>query len=684
MKKISIIIVSYNVKDYLMQCIRSIYRSNINKDLYEIIVVDNDSHDGSINLLENKFNGITIRKNNSNLGFSKAVNIGLKLAQGKYVCILNLDIIIQKDTLEILLNFCESKNNLGAVGPKVINADGSIQHSCKRSFPTPLNAIPRLLGLDKLFPKSKLFGKYNLTYINRNKIHDVDVISGAFMIVPREILENIGGFDERFFMFGEDIDLCYRIKELGYKIYYNPNTEIIHYKGESVKNAPYDMINVFYSAMNLYFKKYSSKYKFWGLISVFVKLALSFRRLISYVKLAFAKTVPFLLDTAFIFLSFSLSIYLWYTYKYYRVVEFSTISNHSLLIVNFIISWYLSSKITELYKKNSFSITRVFLSVITTFLISSTSTYFISFFAYSRGVLFLSALISILILIGWRLSIKTLYINKIIYFSTFRNFMERRALIIGADKSSLEIGGEISSCPDANINIVGYTDKHNPLLADDFLGKIKYIKEIVLKNKITEIIIREDYFNSDTIFKIIKKINGLNVAFKIIPKENNIILSKGSIERISNIDLMSYDIPFLERSNILIKRVFDLMLSIFLLVLTLPIQLIYYFLGSSESVEIWGLDQKPIKLHFINSRSKLISSIPLLYKIFTGKITFVGSPFIHSDSANPNHILKPGLISLMNLKKFKNHDKIRINNYYIKNQSLTFDIEIILKSLFRV
>ena len=684
MKKLSIVIVSYNVKDYLMQCIRSIYRSNLDKNLYEIIVVDNDSHDGSIDFLESKFNKILIHKNNSNLGFSKAVNIGLKLAQGEYICILNPDIIIEQNTFDTLLDFCEKENNVGAVGPKIINVDGTIQHSCKRSFPTPLNAIPRLLGLDRLFPKSKLFGQYNLTYVNTDKIQSVEVISGAFMLIRRDILEHIGGFDERFFMFGEDIDLCYRIKELGYNIYYNPNTEIIHYKGESVKNAPYDMINIFYSAMNLYFKKYSKKYKFWGLISIFVKLALSFRKLASHIKLTFTKIIPLLLDALFIACSFFVSIYFWYTYKYHRMVEISMFFNHGLLILNFLISWYLSSKISELYKKNSFSSTRVFLSIVITFLISSTSTYFISFFAYSRGVLFLSALLSIFVLIGWRLLVKILYINKIIYFNSFRHLMERRALIIGAEQNSLKIGRKITSSPESNINIVGYVDRDNPLLLDNFLGKIDYMKEIVIKNKITEIIIREDYFSSNRIFEIIKKINGLNVAFKIVPKENNIILSKGNIERISNIDLMSYDIPFLERSNIVIKRIFDILLSGSLLLVTSPIQLFYYLLGSRKTVEIWGSDKKRIKLYFINSTSKIISCIPLLYQVFLGSISFVGSPFINSNKDCPNNILKPGLISLINLKQFKNYDSVRIDNYYIKNQSLTFDIEIILKTLFRI
>ena len=177
-----------------------------------------------------------------------------------------------------------------------------------------------------------------------------------------------------------------------------------------------------------------------------------------------------------------------------------------------------------MYKESTFSVTRIFLSTLLTFLISSTSTYFISFFAYSRGVLLMSTLISCFLLISWRLF--------------FKVFNERRALIIGGDKKSFEIGREIQKSPDTKINI--------------FLGKIEYIKGIIIKNRINEVIIREEHIQTKGIFKIIKSLNDLKLSFKIIPKENNIILSKGEIEQISGIDLMSYEIPFLERGNILI------------------------------------------------------------------------------------------------------------------------------------
>jgi len=683
--KLSIIIVSYNVKDYLRQCLRSIYRSNLDTISFEIIIIDNDSHDGTIKEIEKDFNKVIFKKNKKNYGFSKAVNTGIKKANGEFLCILNPDIIIKENTFSTLIEFCENTENIGCVGPKILNANGTIQHSCKRSFPTPLNAIPRLLGLDKIFLKNKFFGKYNLTYLDTDKIHKVDAISGAFMFFNKELINKVGLFDEAFFMFAEDIDLCHRIKDLGYDIYYNPNTEIIHYKGESVKNAPYDMINVFYSSMNIYFNKYADKYKYWRFISIFVKSGLWVRRFFSHLKFIFNNLLTLFLDTLSIILSFSLSIYFWYNFQDNQSVYLKIIS-HWQLIFNFLLSWYFTSKLTRIYKEKSFSLTRIFLSIFITFLISSTSTYFIglSSFAKSRVVLLLSTLISFNLLIGWRVLIKKLFLNKLIPLKSLKKFIERRALIIGSDQKSFEIGEQIQKNPETKINIIGYTDSDNPLLINNFLGKIEYIKGIVRKNKITEIIIRENYIQTKKIFKIIKSLNDLKLSFKIIPKENNIILSKGEIEQISGIDLMSYEVPFLERGNILIKRFFDIALSLFLIFLSAPIHFFYYSFNKISKKIIWGLEGQELELSLIKSNNKIITSVPLLYHVLYGDISFVGSQFISNKKKNPNHILKPGLTSLINLKKYKDNDYRRINNYYIRNQSLTFDIEIILKSLFKI
>ena len=286
-------------------------------------------------------------------------------------------------------------------------------------------------------------------------------------------------------------------------------------------------------------------------------------------------------------------------------------------------------------------------------------------------------------MISWRVLINFLYLNKIIFFKSFKNFIERRVLVIGADKETVSIGEEIKNYPDSDINIIGYTDDSNPMLFKDFLGRIDYIKDIVIKNQITEIIVRENYFTSNKIFQIIKKLKGLNLMFKIIPEGNNIILGKGEVENISGIELMSYDIPFLERSNIVIKRFFDIIFSLFLIVLTFPIQFLLYLFIGFKSERVWGLDKEYIKLSLINVNNKIISSIPLLYHVLIGKLSIVGSELVSVKYDNPNHILKPGLTSLMKIKKFKGNNSLRLESYYIKNQSLIFDIEIILKSLFK-
>ena len=230
--KLSIIIVSYNVCSYLRQCLQSIIKSNRFGE-YEIIIIDNYSHDDSCRMVENEYPEIKLIKNKENFGFSKAVNIGIDNSNGEFICVLNPDTLVSDNTFHELLDYLKKNQNTGCIGPKILNPDGSLQLPCKRSFPNPLSAFFKLIGLSKIFPKSKYFGKYNLTFLDENKIHNVDAISGSFMLFPKLIVDKIGAFDESFFMYGEDLDFCHRIKQLGYAIIYYPATSIIHYKGES-------------------------------------------------------------------------------------------------------------------------------------------------------------------------------------------------------------------------------------------------------------------------------------------------------------------------------------------------------------------------------------------------------------------------------------------------------------------
>ncbi|KGG79809.1 glycosyl transferase family 2 [Caloranaerobacter azorensis H53214] len=276
---LSIIIVNYNTRELTRQTLQSIYKYNHNLD-FEVIVVDNNSSDDSINMIKDEFPQVILIQNKENLGFSKANNIGINKSKGKYILLLNSDTIIQRDTLEIMVDFMETNKEVGAAGCKVVLPDGNLDKACKRSFPTPRNAFYNALKLDKLFPHNKRFGEYNLTYLNEDEMHEVDSLVGAFMMVRREVIEEVGLLDEKFFMYGEDIDWCYRIKKSGWKIVYYPKTKIIHYKGGSSKKKNPKIIYEFYRAMYLFFEKhYKNKYskltKYIVYLGIWTKMILS-------------------------------------------------------------------------------------------------------------------------------------------------------------------------------------------------------------------------------------------------------------------------------------------------------------------------------------------------------------------------------------------------------------------------
>jgi len=225
---ISVIIVSFNVRHVLPACLNSIIHSS-RKFPYkvEIIVVDNHSRDETVSQLKNSFSGVNWIELKENLGFGTACNIGAKHSSQPLILFLNPDTIIEANTLTVLWKFFESYKDTGVAGCKIKNPDNSLQLACRRSFPTPLVAFYRFIGLSRLFPKSRIFGKYNLSYLDENQISEVDAVSGSFMCISRDVFNKAKGFDEDFFMYGEDLDLCYRIKLSGKKNYYTPETTIL-------------------------------------------------------------------------------------------------------------------------------------------------------------------------------------------------------------------------------------------------------------------------------------------------------------------------------------------------------------------------------------------------------------------------------------------------------------------------
>ncbi len=258
--KLSVIIVNYNVKYFLEHCLNAVSKACKNIEA-EIIVVDNASTDGSRSFLEARFSNVKFIWNETNLGFSKANNLGLKFTTGEYTLFLNPDTIVPEDCFEKCIDFFETHADCGAIGVKMIDGSGNFLKESKRSFPTPAASFYKLTGLHKLFPTHKKFAAYYAGHLSESNTASVEVLSGAFMMVSDKMLKRVKGFDEDFFMYGEDIDLSYRIKKTGFKNYFFADTTIIHFKGESTQKNNPEYAARFYGAMKLFVQKHYQENK---------------------------------------------------------------------------------------------------------------------------------------------------------------------------------------------------------------------------------------------------------------------------------------------------------------------------------------------------------------------------------------------------------------------------------------
>lgn len=259
---LSIIIVSYNTRDLTIDCLNSVFDSDT-EYTYEVFVVDNDSRDDSVPAIKELFPQVRLIENHANTGFAKANNQAMEIAHGRYILLLNSDTIVQPGTLQTMLAYMEEHPAVGVSGCKVILPDGSLDKACRRGFPTPSASFYYAFGLSRLFPDNPRFNQYHLSYLDPNDTYPVDCLVGAFMLLRQETIAQVGGLDETFFMYGEDIDWCYRIKQAGWEIHYHPATYIVHYKGASSRRKPMRIIYEFHRAMWVFHRKHFKRRYSW-------------------------------------------------------------------------------------------------------------------------------------------------------------------------------------------------------------------------------------------------------------------------------------------------------------------------------------------------------------------------------------------------------------------------------------
>lgn len=283
--QLSVIIVNYNVKYYVEQCLNSLCRA-LDGIENEVFVVDNHSKDDSVKYLERRFHNITIIDCNHNLGFARANNIAIRRSVGEYVLLLNPDTFVGEDTIRSVLAFMEHHPKAGGVGVEMYNPDGSRALESRRGLPTPMTSFYKMFGLCARFPRNRTFGRYYMSYLGWNEPERIDVISGAFCFLRREAIDRIGFLDEDFFMYGEDIDLSYRLLKGGYENWYLPYP-ILHYKGESTHKTSFRYVHVFYQAMLIFFRKHYGHLSF--CITMPIKTAIYVKAMGALVKMQYSK-----------------------------------------------------------------------------------------------------------------------------------------------------------------------------------------------------------------------------------------------------------------------------------------------------------------------------------------------------------------------------------------------------------
>lgn len=655
--ELSIIVVNYNVKDFLENALLSIKKAIIGIDA-EIIVVDNASEDGSVEMIRQKFPDVKLIANNENVGFARANNQALKLARGKYIVLINPDTIVQEDTFKSLISFLESHPDCGMVGCKILNPDGTLQLACRRSFPTPWVAFTKMVGLSSLFPKSKIFAKYNLTYLDPNEITEVDAVSGSFMMIRREVYEQVGGLDEDFFMYGEDIDWCYRIKKSGWKIYYVPSTQIIHFKGESTRRSSVDEIRVFYDAMKIFVKKH---YKEFALLGLILKFGIFVRSFIATIG-KFIKTYwDMFVDVFVTFISFTIGEFV----RFGEIFALPRYAYPEVLIFPPFVVWF-SLYSFGVYTSRKFSIGYCLVGVWFSALVLSSLTFFFKDYAFSRMIVLVMTVLNSILIPGWRLILR---ISGKLPFVNI-SVIEKRVLIVGAGENTVSLVGKLRKKTSENIKLVGIIDYDLKRVGQrvdgvEIIGSLSTIDRVIRERRISDVIFVSGDLSYSEILSLINRIKDKSVRFKLALTGSDLILSKASIDSVDDVPVLDIDYNINKFLNRVSKRVFDIVFSLPLLIFIYPL----IYLRKVFKKEIGKVERK----------------ILLLPDVIAGKISLVGRPLESSDEQG--YLGKKGLTGIVQISEPENltSDEIdRLNIFYARNQSLALDIEILVRTLIQL
>jgi GT2 family glycosyltransferase len=650
---LSVIIVNYNVKEFLQNLLHSIEKASANLSK-EIIVVDNASDDGSVEVIREKFPYVNLIENKINVGFGKANNQGLAIAKGKYILFINPDCIVSEDTLDKMISFFGGHSDCALAGCKILNSDGTLQLACRRSFPGPWTSFTKVTGLSNLFPKSRIFARYNLTYLDENKTYEVDAVSGSFMMMRKTVYDNVGGFDEQFFMYGEDLDLCYRIQKAGHKVFYVHSTQVIHYKGESTKRSNLDETKLFYDAMHLFVKKHLSSFP---LVEIILRSAIGFRKLFAFIGKRKLSLYSAIADV----LLFNISLFA--AEKFYKnITEWVGFDPGAYWIVYTIPVFIhvLVAFLSGVYKKDEVSVLRNIGAMFISFLIITSATFFFKQYAFSRAVVLITFIFLLLGTTLYRIFLKLFFKVGIKIDGT----LNRRTVIIGTDDEAIKLAQKIKSQKSEFHSFIGLIGKTHSVIGLEVagfkvVGSIGNIKNVFSGNKINEVIFSSEEISYSDMMSIVSASKDHNVDFKIVGSDMNFVVGKGSVSMLDDIPLVEVNYNISNPTVRTLKIIFDYAISIPVLFTLYPVIILISKLTGKKT-----------------EFRKFILSIP---SVISGKCSLVGpkKPVL----LESNNLGKTGLTGLWYIDEGTFTDSEKLDFYYVKNQNIWLDLEILGKTL---
>ena len=612
----------------------------------EVFVVDNNSIDGSVEMVQQKFPQVHLIANKQNVGFSTANNQAINISNGKYVLLLNPDTVVSEDTFIKTITFLNHHPNAGALGVRMIDGKGNFLPESKRGLPTPSVAFYKIFGLSSLFPTSKKAGRYHLGFLPENDINKVDILSGAFMLMRKEALEKVGVLDEAFFMYGEDIDLSYRIQLGGYDNYYFPETKIIHYKGESTKKSSVNYVFVFYNAMIIFAKKHFSENNanlFSFLINVAIYLRAGGALFVRFLKKAFLPTIDFCLLIAGLF---GLTVF-WEIYK-------EIVFKHAILSIALPI--YTSLWLLSIYFQGGYDKPfRLKSSLIGTFIGTVTILAIYALlpksFQFSR----------LFILIGAILTTSYFIISRMMLSFTFGGkfaLKEKKHKTFAIIGSPLEISRveellNQSTTNNSKIVTISATDSKS----ENQIGTLSQLDQIIHLHPIDEIIFCAKDITSHQIISWMIELNKYPVDFKIAHPDSLYLIGSNSTNtngELYTLDLYNINTPKNKRN----KRTFDFVTAILLLLIC------------------------PLVIWMYKNKKQLIKN---LFACLIGKKTWVGISLQQKQQLNNLPKISNGIFSPT--YNVNNEDELlieKLNLIYARDYSFFKDWEIVKKNCSKI